>query len=118
MAPHTGSGGWTWYTGSSGWMVRLGIESILGVSRLGNVLKINPCIPRHWPGFKVDYRFVATHYLIDVKNPNGVNRGVRQVSLDGNPLPNNLIPLADDGKQHEVIVLMDSAVSPQAEKYL
>jgi cyclic beta-1,2-glucan synthetase len=115
-SPHTGSGGWTWYTGSSGWMYSLGIESILGVSRLGNVLKINPCIPRHWPGFNVDYRFGATHYLISVKNPDGVNRGIRQVLLDGNPLPNNLIPLADDGKQHEVFVWMDSVISPHAEK--
>jgi len=97
-------------------MYSLGIESILGISRLGNVLKIDPCIPRHWPGFKVDYRFGATHYLIDVKNPDGVNRGIRQVLLNGNPLPHNLIPLTDDGKQHEVMVWMDSAVSPHAEK--
>ena len=56
----------------------------------------------------------ATHYLIDVNNPDGVNRGIRQILLDGNPLPNNLIPLADDGKQHEVIVSMDSVISPHA----
>ena len=98
--PHSGSGGWTWYTGSSGWMYSLGIEAILGVSRLGNVLKINPCIPRHWPGFKVDYRFGATHYLINVENPEGVNRGIRQVFLDGKSLPDKLIPLVDDGQSN------------------
>jgi cyclic beta-1,2-glucan synthetase len=105
--PHTGSGGWTWYTGSSGWMYSLGIESILGVSRLGSALKINPCIPRLWPGFRVDYCFGATHYLISVENPNGVTRGIQQVLLDGKPLlPDTLIPLVDDGQKHKVYVLM------------
>ncbi len=107
--PHSGSGGWTWYTGSSGWMYSLGIEAILGISRLGNVLKINPCIPRSWPGFKIHYRFGATHYLVNVENPDGANQGIRQVFLDRNPLPDNLIPLTDDRKQHEVHVLMGAA---------
>jgi cyclic beta-1,2-glucan synthetase len=107
--PHSGNGGWTWYTGSSGWMYRLGIEAILGISRLGNVLKINPCIPHHWSGFKVDYRFGATHYLISVENLEGVNQGIRQVSLDGKLLPDNLIPLLDDSKKHLVQILMDAA---------
>jgi cyclic beta-1,2-glucan synthetase len=110
--PHSGSGGWTWYTGSSGWMYGLGIEAILGVSRLGNVLKINPCIPQHWPGFKVSYRFGAARYLVNVENPEGVNRGIRQVFLDGNPLPDNLLTLVDDGNQHQVQVLMAPAASP------
>jgi cyclic beta-1,2-glucan synthetase len=116
IPPFTGQGGWTWYTGSSSWMYRLGLEGFLGLKKREDRLEIDPRIPRHWPGFKVDYRFGATQYLIDVKNPDGVNRGIRLVLLDGNPLPNNLIPLSDDGKQHEVIILMDSAVSPQAEK--
>jgi cellobiose phosphorylase len=106
MPPHTGRGGWTWYTGSSGWMYRLGLEAILGISRVGKVLRINPCIPRHWLGFKVDYRFGTTNYKIIVENPNNVNRGIRQVLLDGNPLPDNLIPLVDDGRHHEVQVVM------------
>jgi len=108
VPPHTGRGGWTWYTGSSGWMYRLGLEAILGISRVGEALKINPCIPRHWPGFKVDYRFGTTHYKISVENPHNVNRGTLrgQVLLDGNPLPDSLIPLVDDGQPHEVHVLM------------
>ncbi len=109
--PHPGRGGWTWYTGSSGWMYSLGIEAILGISRLGSMLKIDPCIPRHWPGFKVDYRFGATHYFIDIQNPDGVNRGVRQILLDGKLLPDNLISLSEDDKQHEVQVLMAPAAS-------
>jgi cyclic beta-1,2-glucan synthetase len=103
---HIGMGGWTWYTGSSGWMYRLGIEAILGIARVGNALTINPCIPHDWTGFKVDYRFGNTHYKISVENPNGVNRGVGQIMADGNPLTGSLIPLVDDGQLHEVHVLM------------
>jgi cyclic beta-1,2-glucan synthetase len=103
---HIGMGGWTWYTGSSGWMYRLGIEAILGISRAGNLLKINPCIHQDWPGFKVDYRFGTANYKISVENPDGVNRGIRQVLLDGNPLPSSQIPLDDDGQHHTVQVLM------------
>ncbi len=114
VSPHTGRGGWTWYTGSSSWMYRLGIEAILGISRVGKALKITPCIPRDWPGFKVDYRFGTTYYMISVENPDGINAGVRQVLLDGNPLSDNLshkssgiiIPLVDDGQQHAVHILM------------
>jgi cyclic beta-1,2-glucan synthetase len=104
--PHTGSGGWTWYTGSSGWMYRLGLEAILGITKVGETLKINPCIPRDWPGFKVDYRFGTAHFKISVENPNGVNQGIQQILLDGNPLPDSLISLVDDGQPHEVRVVM------------
>ena len=106
MPPLTGRGGWTWYTGSSGWMYRLGLEAILGISREGNALNINPCIPRHWPGYKVDYRFGTTHYRISVENPSKVNRGIQKVLLDGKPLPGCLIPLVEDGQVHEVRVVM------------
>ncbi|HEX7619789.1 MAG TPA: glucoamylase family protein [Anaerolineales bacterium] len=104
--PNTGMGGWTWYTGSAGWMYRLGLEAILGISKVGAALNINPCIPHFWPGFKVDYRFGNTHYRISVENPHNINRGVRQVLLDGNLLPGNQVPLVEDGKPHEVQVVM------------
>jgi len=106
VSPHVGRGGWTWYTGSSAWMYRLGVEAILGITRAGNALKINPCIPRDWTGFKVDYRFGATHYKISVKNPNGVNRGIQQALLDGVPLSDGIIPLVDDNLLHTVQVMM------------
>jgi cyclic beta-1,2-glucan synthetase len=106
VPPHTGRGGWTWYTGSSGWMYRLGLEAILGITKVGNALNINPCIPGHWAGFKVDYRFGVTHYKITVENPSNVNRGIRDAILDGNSLPDKLIPLVDDGHLHEVRVVM------------
>ena len=104
--PVAGTGGWTGYTGSAGWMYRLGIEAILGISRLGNTLKIDPCIPGKWPGFQLTYRFGSTTYLVRVENPDGVNRGVRQTILNGIPLPDNRVPLTDDGRQHEVHVVM------------
>ena len=106
VPPHTGRGGWTWYTGSSGWMYRLGVEAILGIIRVGDSLNMNPCIPQDWPGFKVEYRFGNTHYKISVKNPHSVNQGVQQVFLDGDSRPDNLIPLVDDGQLHEVWVVM------------
>jgi len=106
VAPHVGRGGWTWYTGSAGWMVRLGLEAILGLRRMGRVLRISPCIPRDWPGYELTYRDGETFYQIRVENPDGVNRGVKQVTLDGEALPGEEIPLLGDGRQHEVCVLM------------
>ncbi|MDE3091650.1 MAG: glycosyl transferase family 36, partial [Chloroflexota bacterium] len=66
---HTGRGGWTWYTGSSGWMYRLGLEAILGIRRMGQTLQINPCIPRRWQNYQVTYRVGATTFRIRVDNP-------------------------------------------------
>jgi cellobiose phosphorylase len=87
-------------------MYRLGIEAILGISRVGDALSINPCIPRYWPGFKADYRFGGTHYKISVENPNAVNQGIREVLLDGLVISDGRIPLVDDGHLHEVRVVM------------
>jgi cyclic beta-1,2-glucan synthetase len=89
-------------------MYRLGLEAILGITRLGATLKIDPCIPRHWPGFKVDYRYGSAHYKIRVENPSHINRSALpgQIQLDGKQVPGNLIPLVDDGQTHEVLVTM------------
>jgi cyclic beta-1,2-glucan synthetase len=106
VEPHVGRGGWTWYTGSAGWMYRLGVEAILGLRRVGRVLQINPCIPKRWPAYEVTYRDGETSYRIRVENPDGVNRGVKQVLLDGETLPGREIPLLDDSQRHDVHVLM------------
>jgi cyclic beta-1,2-glucan synthetase len=106
VEPHVGRGGWTWYTGSAGWMVRLGVEAILGLRRAGKVLRIDPCIPIDWPGYELSYRDGETLYQIHVENPDGVSRGVVQVTLDGNVLTGKEIPLSGDGRQHNVHVLM------------
>jgi cyclic beta-1,2-glucan synthetase len=104
--PHTGRGGWTWYTGSAGWMYRLGLEAILGIRRVGQALHINPCIPKRWSSYQVMYRDGETTFQICVENPSGVNRGVRQVTLDGKVLTGNEIPLLSDGGLHQAYVLM------------
>jgi cyclic beta-1,2-glucan synthetase len=104
--PNAGRGGWTWYTGSAGWMYRLGLEAILGIHRVGQALQINPCIPKSWTGYQMMYREGETTFQIRVENPSGVNRGVRQVALDGKVLPGNEIPLLCDGNQHQAHVLM------------
>jgi len=73
---------------------------------VGEALQINPCIPRDWPGYELTYRHGETTYQIHVENPEGVNRGVKQVTLDGEALPGGEIPLTGDGQQHEVRVSM------------
>jgi len=103
---HTGRGGWTWYTGSAGWMYRVGIEAILGLRRVGDSLRIEPCIPKDWSGYTIEYQQGKTLYRISVANPEGVNRGVRQVTLDGERLPTGKVPLLQDAKRHEVQVQM------------
>jgi cellobiose phosphorylase len=106
VPPHTGKGGWTWYTGSSGWMYRLGIEAILGITRKGQSLVIDPCIPQQWTGFKVQYRFGKSLYKIEVENTGAANRGIREISLDGNTLSESMVPLINDGQTHEVRILL------------
>ncbi|MBX3011462.1 MAG: hypothetical protein KF832_08130 [Caldilineaceae bacterium] len=106
VPPHGGRGGWTWYTGSSGWMYRLGIEAILGLRREGTALILNPCIPKAWPSFTLTYRYGQSTYTIRVENPHGVNRGVQQVTLDGAPLSTARLPLTDDGQTHQVMVTL------------
>jgi cyclic beta-1,2-glucan synthetase len=111
-APHTGKGGWTWYTGSASWMYRLGLEALLGISRLGSTLAIKPCIPGNWPGFQVTCRFGRTQYRISVENPDGVSQGTASVLLDGKPVNPLSIPLSDDLQPHAIKVLMGKNEEP------
>ena len=105
-APYTGLGGWTWYTGSSSWMYRLGLEGFLGLKKRGDVLEVDPHIPANWPGFRITYRFGPSTYEIQVKNPNHVNRGVQQVSLNGQMLPDKVISLSRDGGKYSVLIVL------------
>jgi cyclic beta-1,2-glucan synthetase len=104
--PHVGRGGWTWYTGSASWLYRVGLETLLGVHRKGDRLVIDPCIPPDWPAFTIVYRHRSTTYRIGVQNPEGVEHGVQAVTVDGQPREDRSIPLADDGGNHEVSVVM------------
>jgi cyclic beta-1,2-glucan synthetase len=132
--PHVGRGGWTWYTGSSGWLHRAATEWVLGVRRRGDALIVDPCIPRSWPRYDVVVRHGRSRYELAVENPRGVNRGVASADLDGRPLtlepaesaagdpraeaPLGLgpseapprrrarVPLAEDGAEHRVRVVL------------
>ena len=106
-APHVGRGGWTWYTGSSGWLYRAGLEWILGFRVRGMTLSIDPCIPRNWPSYSVKFRYHSSVYDIKVENPSHVARGVALTELDGKVLPGPAnIPLADDGAVHLIRVVL------------
>jgi cyclic beta-1,2-glucan glucanotransferase len=83
---HLGRGGWTWYTGSAGWMYRAGIEWILGFRLRGATLTIAPAIPRAWPSYEIAFRYHGAEYVVTVENPRGATRGVTAAELDGAPL--------------------------------
>ena len=102
--PHTGRGGWTWYTGSASWLYRVAIETILGFQWRGSTLRIEPCIPPSWPGFELSYRHQSATYQILVDNSAGTGHGVRSIEVDGQRVPNHAVPLSDDRKTHKVRV--------------
>ncbi|HET6763262.1 MAG TPA: hypothetical protein VFH27_06310 [Longimicrobiaceae bacterium] len=99
-----GRGGWTWYTGSASWMYRVGLEAILGFTKRGDTLRIDPCVPRAWPEFGIDYRFGTAVYAITVRQPGAIRGGEVEVTVDGRMLDGPTIPLVDDGVRHEVLV--------------
>ncbi len=102
--PHTGRGGWTWYTGSASWMYRLVIESLLGLRLQANVLHFAPCLPADWTGFAVQYRFGTTLYSIEVKYAGGdITPGVW---LNGVPQPALSLVLQDDRLEYAVKVYL------------
>ena len=107
VSPHIGRGGWTWYTGSAGWMYRVALESLLGFKVQDASVRLDPCIPRTWPGFDIRFRYGKAIYNIAVENPSRVNRGIAAAELDGVALEAKglRIPLTDDGKEHTVRVV-------------
>jgi cyclic beta-1,2-glucan synthetase len=109
-SPHAGRGGWSWYTGSAGWMYRTGLESILGLRRRGDAFLIDPCIPTSWPGYTIEWQHEGTRYEISVSNPARVCRGVAHVELDGAAWDEASIPLLNDGKTHHVTVVLGQSV--------
>ena len=99
-----GRGGWTWYTGSSSWYYRAGIEYILGLKIQDGKLKVEPCIPSEWREYSMQYKYKSTIYNIKVKNLNGKNTGVEKIYVNGRE--EQEINLVDDGKIYEIEVLM------------
>ena len=101
MEPHTGRGGWSWYTGSSSWMYRCALETILGVTLESDRLRVNPVLPKSWPGFELNYRKGQSTYRVVV------SRGeTASVTCDDQNLGDGAVPLIDDGKDHSVRVVI------------
>ena len=116
VAPHVGRGGWTWYTGSAGWMLRVALESVLGVTlEGGHTLRLAPCIPDGWPGFTVKLRLPdgKTRYDIEVENPGRSAAAVTSATVDGGPASVEggaaLVALRGDGASHRVCITLGPA---------
>jgi len=110
LSPHTGRGGWTWYTGSAGWMYRLIVESLLGLRLEVDRLSFAPLLPADWEGFTVHYRYRETLYHIAVLSRQ-VADGATSVTVDGALQQDKTITLVDDHQEHAVEVRIPAAPS-------
>jgi len=118
VPPHVGRGGWTWYTGSASWMYRVAVREICGL-RLeadGEIryLRVDPCVPKSWSSWTMQFMYENTTYTIEVTNPRGVNCGVESVTLDGSVLDGLRVPLEEDGGTHHVSVTMLGGDAPSS----
>ncbi len=104
--PHVGRAGWTWYTGSAGWLYRVGLEDVLGVTVADGKLRVAPCVPAGWPGFTVRLRHHNSTYRVVVSRSSAA--GPPRVWVDGQALADAALPLTDDGREHEVRVEIGS----------
>jgi len=100
---HVGRGGWTWYTGSASWMYRIGLETILGFTKHGETLTLEPCVPRAWKSFSLEYRYASSTYAVTVTRV-GDEQDVLRVAVDGADRGDLTIQLVDDGQRHDVVV--------------
>ena len=104
VSPHTGRGGWTWYTGAAGWMYRLTVETLLGLQLEVDHLRIAPCVPADWDAYKIHYRYRETIYHITVRRAGEPSGQVIRMTVDGVERPDTRIPLIDDRLEHFVEV--------------
>ena len=114
LSPHIGRGGWSWYTGSAGWMYRLVMESLLGLRLENNVLHLAPCLPGDWSAFNIHYRYRETVYHIAVSQQPAAGKeksGVTRLLLDGVAIHDKTITLVDDQLEHHVEVMVSSSLS-------
>ena len=113
IPPHTGRGGWTWYTGSAGWLYRLILESLLGLKREGSRLRFTPCLPEDWKSFSMSYRYYKSVYEIAVvQAPAAARLTTTVVTLDGVAQIDNAVPLVDDLRTHRVEVRINRGRVP------
>ena len=107
VEPHTGRGGWTWYTGSAGWMYRLIVESLLGLRLEVDKLSISPCLPSDWTDIKIHYRYRGTFYHVTVRRA-GATAGPSRMTVDGAEQSGTVVTLVDDHQDHHVEIEMAS----------
>jgi cyclic beta-1,2-glucan synthetase len=116
VSPHIGRGGWTWYTGSAGWMFRVALESVLGMTLVdGKTLVLRPCIPASWPGFSLRYRLPdrKTRYRITVQRANGPT-SVHAAGLDAHVGDGAVrLPLISDGQEHRIEIALGGDLAPR-----
>jgi cyclic beta-1,2-glucan synthetase len=113
---HVGRGGWSWYTGSAGWMYRAAVESLLGLRLEGATFGIEPSIPAMWEHYTIDWRAKGARYHIVVTNPDHRCRGVASAELDGDPVDPGAIPLRDDGRVHDVMIVLGDELTSKRSK--
>jgi cyclic beta-1,2-glucan synthetase len=106
---HVGRGGWTWYTGSAGWMYRAAVQALLGLRRHGATLSVSPCIPTVWEHYSMEWTIGRTRYRFTVSNPEHRSERIRSAELDGVEVDPSAIPLEDDGLQHDVTIVLGTA---------
>jgi cyclic beta-1,2-glucan synthetase len=111
VAPHTGRGGWTWYTGSAGWMYRLLTETLLGLNLEGNRLRLIPRLPKRWTSYKIHYRYRQTPYHITISRLPGGSADTVRTYLDGQELAGKTVPLVDDRHEHSVQMLLPDTLA-------
>ncbi len=106
-SPHTGRGGWTWYTGAAGWMYRLTVETLLGLHLEVDHLRIAPCVPTDWDSYRIHYRYRETIYHITIRRVGEPSGQPTRTTVDGVEHPDARIPLVDDRREHHVEVHLD-----------
>ncbi len=113
---HKGRGGWTWYTGSAGWMYQLITESLIGLRKQGNTLSFSPCIPPEWPSVKVRYRFFDTYYNIELLQNTNDPGNYTRITLDGQDRDGDMLELENDLKEHDVKIYLQGTQVAVMEK--
>ena len=102
LSPHTGRGGWSWYTGAAGWMYRLLVETLLGINLEGDHLRLTPHLPQAWPSCTIHYRYRQAIYHITITRLAADSSDPPCLTLDGQPLDGNSLPLRDNRSEHTV----------------
>jgi cyclic beta-1,2-glucan synthetase len=105
LSSHLGKAGWTWYSGSAGWLFSVGLEAIIGLKIRGEVFSIDPCVTPDWKNFSVNYRINNLNYAINISNPQGVQKGVMSIKVDGKIIEDKLIAIPKTAEEEKTIAV-------------